>query len=140
MYKIIRKENLSTNIYLFEVEADKIAKKAEPGQFIIVRKDDKAERIPLTIADFSRERGTITLIFQIVGASTTQLAQMEAGEHLLDVVGPLGEPSEIENYGTVVCIGGGVGIAPIHPIARALKEAGNRVISIIGARNKDILF
>lgn len=140
MYKIIRKENLSTNIYLFEVEADKIAKKAEPGQFIIVRKDDKAERIPLTIADFSRERGTITLIFQIVGASTTQLAQMEAGEHLLDVVGPLGEPSEIENYGTVVCIGGGVGIAPIHPIARALKEAGNKVISIIGARNKDILF
>lgn len=140
MYKIIRKEDLSTNLYLFEVEAAQIAKKAQAGQFIIVRKDDKAERIPLTIADFSREKGTITLIFQTVGASTADLAKLSAGDSLLDVVGPLGESSEIENYGTVVCVGGGVGIAPIHPIARALKEAGNKVISIIGARNKDILF
>ncbi|MGB3974418.1 MAG: sulfide/dihydroorotate dehydrogenase-like FAD/NAD-binding protein, partial [Peptococcia bacterium] len=140
MYKISKKMNLSTSIYLFEVEAERIAKKAEAGQFVIVRKDEKAERIPLTIADYSREKGTITLIFQTVGASTNQLAQLNEGEHILDVVGPLGVATEIENYGTVVCVGGGVGIAPIHPIARALKEAGNRVISIIGARNKDILF
>ena len=106
MYKITRKEDLSTNLYLFEVEAAQIAKKAQAGQFIIVRKDDKAERIPLTIADFSREKGTITLIFQTVGASTADLAKLSAGDSLLDVVGPLGESSEIENYGTVVCVGG----------------------------------
>lgn len=140
MYKITKKEVLSTNLYLFEVEANIIAQKAEPGQFIIVRKDERAERIPLTIADYSREKGTITLIFQTVGASTMDLAELEVGEQILDVVGPLGVPSEIENYGTVVCIGGGVGIAPIFPIVRALKAAGNRVISIIGARSKDILF
>lgn len=140
MFSIVRKENLAANLYLFEVEAGRIAGKAEAGQFIIVRQDEKAERIPLTIADFSREKGTITLIFQVVGASTSKLSELEAGEHILDMVGPLGVPSEIENYGTVVCIGGGVGIAPIHPIARALKGAGNRVISIIGARNKELLF
>ena len=140
MYSICKKETLAPNLYLFEVEAGRIAKKAEAGQFIIIRKDDYAERIPLTIADFSREKGTITIIFQVVGAATRDLAECAAGDQILDVVGPLGVASEIENYGTVVCIGGGVGIAPVYPIARALKEAGNRVISIIGARSSDILF
>lgn len=140
MYKIMNKKVLAPNLYLFEVEADRIARKAEAGQFIIVRKDDNAERLPLTIADFSRDKGTITIIFQVVGASTRDLAECEAGDQILDVVGPLGVASEIENYGTVVCIGGGVGIAPVYPIAKALKEAGNRVISIIGARSVDILF
>lgn len=140
MYKILKKEDLGTNLYLFEVEAARIAKKAEAGQFIIVRKDEYAERIPLTIADFSREKGTITLIFQAVGSSTQDLAACGEGDEILDVVGPLGVASEIEPYGTVVCIGGGVGIAPIYPIARALKEAGNRVISVIGARSEDLLF
>jgi len=140
LYKILKKEDLGTNLYLFEVEAARIAKKAEAGQFIIVRKDEYAERIPLTIADFSREKGTITLIFQAVGSSTQDLAACGEGDEILDVVGPLGVASEIEPYGTVVCIGGGVGIAPIYPIARALKEAGNRVISVIGARSEDLLF
>lgn len=140
MYKILNKTVLGNNLYLFEVETTRIAKKAEAGQFIIVRKDNYAERIPLTIADFSRERGTITILFQVVGASTRDLAECAIGDSILDVVGPLGVASEIENYGTVVCIGGGVGIAPIYPIARALKEAGNRVVSIIGARSADLLF
>lgn len=140
MFNIIKKEGLGTNLYLFEVEAPRIAKKAQAGQFIIVRKDDYAERIPLTIADYSREKGTISIIFQVVGASTGDLAECEVGDKILDVVGPLGVASEIENFGTVVCIGGGVGIAPVYPIARVLKEAGNRVVSIIGARSADLLF
>ena len=140
LYKIQKAEKLSANLYLFEVEAPRIANKAEAGQFIIVRLNDQAERIPLTIADYSREKGTITLIFQAVGASTQALAECVTGDAILDVVGPLGEASEIENYGTVVCIGGGVGIAPVYPITRELKKAGNRVISIIGARNTELLF
>lgn len=140
MYKILKKTRIGESIYEYEVEAPLIAKKAAAGQFIIIRLGENGERIPLTIADFDRERGSITMIFQAVGLSTTALARLEAGESILDVVGPLGMPSEIENYGTVVCVGGGVGIAPIYPIARALKEAGNRVISIIGARNADLLF
>ncbi|MDN5351613.1 MAG: hypothetical protein PWQ12_532 [Clostridiales bacterium] len=140
MYKILKKTRIGESIYEYEVEAPLIAKKAAAGQFIIIRLGENGERIPLTIADFDRERGSITMIFQAVGLSTTALSRLEAGESILDVVGPLGMPSEIENYGTVVCVGGGVGIAPIYPIARALKEAGNRVISIIGARNADLLF
>lgn len=140
MYKILKKEALSSNVYLYEVEAPQIAKKAQAGQFIILRIHEHSERIPLTIADFSREQGTITMIFQTVGATTQELATYETGDTILDVVGPLGVPSEIENYGTVVLVGGGVGIAPIYPIAYALKEAGNKVISIIGARSADILF
>jgi len=140
VYKILKKTRIGESIYEYEVEAPLIAKKAAAGQFIIIRLGENGERIPLTIADFDRERGSITMIFQAVGLSTTALSRLEAGESILDVVGPLGMPSEIENYGTVVCVGGGVGIAPIYPIARALKEAGNRVISIIGARNADLLF
>jgi ferredoxin--NADP+ reductase len=139
VFRIIRKETLAEGIKLFEVAAPEIAKKAEPGQFIILRKDERGERIPLTIADFERNLGILALIFQEVGRSTKELGQMETGDKILDLVGPLGRKSEIENYGRVVCIGGGVGIAPVYPITRALKNAGNEVISIIGARSADQL-
>jgi len=140
VYKILRKETLSDVTQLMEVHAAHVARKARAGQFIIVRIDEHGERIPLTIADYNRDAGTITIIFQEVGKSTMQLGRMSPGEELSSFAGPLGHPTEIENYGTVVCVGGGVGIAPIYPIARALKEAGNRVISIMGARNKSLLF
>ncbi len=140
MYKILRKEVLSPTLKLFEIDAPKIAKKCKAGQFIILRIDEKGERIPLTIADFNREKGTITLIFAEVGKSTQQLGRMEAGDSLMDFIGPLGRPSEIEKYGRVICIGAGVGIAPVFPITRALKEAGNEVIGIAGARSKELLF
>jgi ferredoxin--NADP+ reductase len=122
-----------------EIEAPEVARKARAGQFVIVRLTENGERIPLTIADFDGQRGTVTIIFQEVGYTTRQLARLEAGEALLDFVGPLGLPSEVENYGHVVCVGGGVGIAPVYPIARALKQAGNRVTAIIGARTKELL-
>lgn len=140
MYKILKKEVLSDVTKLMEVHAPHVARKAKAGQFIIVRIDDYGERIPLTIADYDRKAGTITIIFQEVGKSTMQLGKMEPGDELSSFAGPLGHPTDIENYGTVICVGGGVGIAPIYPIARSLKEAGNTVISIIGARNKGLLF
>lgn len=140
MYRIVRKEVMSPVIKLMEIEAPEVATKAQAGQFIILRIDEEGERIPLTIADFDRNRGTITTIFQEVGYTTRRLGGLEEGDTLTDFVGPLGQPSEIENYGRVVCVGGGVGVAPIFPIARALKEAGNEVISIIGARTKELLF
>ncbi len=140
MYKILKKETLSDVIKLMDVHAPHVARKAKAGQFIIVRIDDFGERIPLTIADYDRNAGTITIIFQEVGKSTMHLGKMEPGQELSSFAGPLGHPTEIRNYGTVVCVGGGVGIAPIYPIARSLKEAGNHVISIIGARNKGLLF
>ncbi|APC08728.1 dihydroorotate dehydrogenase B, electron transfer subunit [Moorella thermoacetica] len=139
VYRIVRKEVMSPVIKLLEIEAPEVAAKAQPGQFIILRLDEEGERIPLTIADFDRTRGTITTIFQEVGYTTRRLGCLETGDSLADFVGPLGLPSEIENYGRVVCVGGGVGVAPVYPIARALKEAGNEVISIIGARTKDLL-
>lgn len=139
MYKIIAKEELSPGVKLFVVEAPLIARKCQPGQFVILRIDEDGERIPLTIADFDRAAGSITLIFQEVGHSTRQLGTLAAGEALLDLAGPLGKASHIANFGTVVCIGGGIGVAPVYPIARAYKEAGNRVISIIGARNAGLL-
>lgn len=139
MYRIVRKEVMSPIIKLLEVEAPEVAAKARAGQFIILRIDEEGERIPLTIADFDRTRGTITTIFQEVGYTTRCLGALEAGEALADFVGPLGQPSEIENYGRIVCVGGGVGVAPVYPIARALREAGNEVIAIIGARTKELL-
>ncbi|MBP2659711.1 MAG: oxidoreductase FAD/NAD(P)-binding domain protein [Firmicutes bacterium] len=139
MYKILVKQQLAPSVQLFEVEAPLIAKKAKPGQFVILRINEDGERIPLTIADFNREKGTITLIFQEVGASTVELGLLNEGDFLLDLVGPLGKATHIEKIGTVVCVGGGIGIAPIYPIARGMKEAGNEVISIIGARSEDIL-
>jgi ferredoxin--NADP+ reductase len=140
VYKILKKEALSGVTKLMDIEAPHVARKAKAGQFVIVRIDDQGERIPLTIADYNREEGTITIIFQEVGKSTTHLGRLKPGDSISTFVGPLGHPTEIRNYGTVVCMGGGVGVAPIFPIARSLKEAGNEVISIIGARNKYLLF
>lgn len=140
MYRILKKEALSAVTKLMVIEAPHVAMKARAGQFVILRIDEQGERIPLTIADYDRDAGAITIIFQELGKSTLQLGQMEPGESLSSFAGPLGHPTEISTYGTVVCVGGGVGIAPVYPIARALREAGNRVISIIGARSKDLLF
>jgi len=140
MYTIVKKEVLSEAVFLFDIKAPKIAAKAKAGQFFILRLNEKGERIPLTIADSDSKKGTITTIFQVVGRTTRDMSKLNEGDEILDVVGPLGEPSEIEKYGRVVCVGGGVGIAPIYPIARALKECGNEVIGIIGARSKEFLF
>ena len=140
MYRIIKKEVLAPTLDLFDIEAPLVAKKAQAGQFIILRIHDEGERIPLTIADFDREKGTITCVFQEVGKTTRELGALNEGDSIKDFVGPLGEPSHIKNYGRVVCVGGGVGVAPVHPIARALKEAGNEVIGIIGARTRELLF
>jgi ferredoxin--NADP+ reductase len=139
MYKIIEKQVMSDTVKLMKVKAPRVAQKAQAGQFIILRIDEQGERIPLTIADYDRKNGDVTIIFMEVGKTTKQLGKMKVGDSLLNFVGPLGEPSEIENYGTVVCIGGGVGIAPLYPIIRALKEAGNYVITILGARNEKLL-
>jgi len=140
VYEILAREDLAPVTKLFDVSAPEIARKAKPGQFVIIRTDEQGERVPLTIADFDRSKGALTLIFQEVGKSTKQLGKMKAGDSLASVTGPLGLPSDIEKYGTVMCVGGGVGIAPVYPIARALKEVGNHVISVIGARDKSLLF
>jgi len=139
VFEIVKKQVLAQSIKLWEVLAPEIAAKAQPGQFVIVRINDRGERIPLTIADSNRAQGSVTLIFQEVGRSTMEMGRLQAGDKILDLVGPLGKPSEIVNYGRVVCIGGGVGIAPVYPITRALKQAGNEVISIIGARSAEYL-
>ncbi|MCX8111085.1 MAG: bifunctional dihydroorotate dehydrogenase B NAD binding subunit/NADPH-dependent glutamate synthase [Syntrophorhabdaceae bacterium] len=137
--EIIEKRQLAPSITLFKLYVPDIAKKAKPGQFVVLRADDYAERIPLTIADFDRQEGTITVIFQVVGTSTKKLEGFNQGQAILDVVGPLGKPSHIEKFGTVVCVGGGVGVAPVYPIAKALYEKGNEMINIIGARTKEML-
>ena len=140
MFTIRKKECLSSGIYRYKIKAPRLARKTQPGQFVILRTDERGERIPLTVADFDQDKGSITLIFQVVGASTELLARMEEGDALLDLVGPLGQPSHIAaGIGTVVCVGGGIGIAPVYPIARGMQEAGNRVISILGAKSRDIL-
>lgn len=140
MFKILRKQELSENITLFDIDAKDIARKAEPGNFILLKIHEQGERIPLTIADFDREKGILTIVLQKVGKTTHQLGALHEGDFISDVVGPLGNPSHIENFGKVVCVGGGVGIAPVYPITRALKQAGNTVFSIIGARTKSLLF
>lgn len=137
--EIITAKDLAPTIKLFEISAPLIAKKAEPGQFIILRIDEKGERIPLTITDFNANKGTVTVVVLEAGKTTKKLLTMKEGDYLLNCVGPLGNPAEIKNYGTVVCIGGGVGIALIYPEVRAFKEAGNKVISIVGARTRDLL-
>lgn len=138
MFPISQKRKLAENTYLIEIEAPEIARKAKAGQFIVLRIDEKGERIPLTIADSSKK--TITIVFLVVGKTTAELSLLKKGDSLMDVVGPLGNPSKIEGYGNVVIIGGGLGIAPIYPIAKALKEAKNKVIAIIGAKSKEHLF
>jgi NAD(P)H-flavin reductase len=137
--EILRKRVLAPQVSWFELYCPDIASHAKPGQFVVVRKDETAERIPLTIADFDAAAGTIVLIIQEAGVSTKKLCGLEAGSRVMDVLGPLGHPSEIGNYGTVVCIGGGVGAAPMYPVTKALKAAGNRVLSILGARSKHLL-
>ena len=139
MFKIIEKSKIAESTFLMKIEAPKIASKRKPGQFVMLRIDELGERIPLTIAGSDSTRGTITIIFQVVGDTTRQLSGLNVGDYILDVVGPLGHPTHIENYGTAVCIGGGLGIALVMPIAQALYVAGNHVISVISARNKDLL-
>ncbi|KUK83773.1 MAG: 2-polyprenylphenol hydroxylase and related flavodoxin oxidoreductase [Pelotomaculum thermopropionicum] len=140
MYSINKKEVLAPAIKLFEINAPAVAEKARPGQFIILRAGSKGERIPLTIADFDRKKGTVTCVFQEVGKTTRLLGVLNERDFIKDFVGPLGEPSRIEYYGHVVCVGGGVGVAPVFPIARALKKAGNKVTGIIGARTGELVF
>ncbi|MBQ2403351.1 MAG: bifunctional dihydroorotate dehydrogenase B NAD binding subunit/NADPH-dependent glutamate synthase [Prevotella sp.] len=139
MNKIIRKEQFSENVFLFEVEAPLIAKSRKAGHFVIVRVDEMGERLPLTIADANIERGTITLVIQKVGLSSTKICMLEEGEYFLDIVGPLGNATHIENYGTVLCASGGVGTAPLLPIVKALKAAGNRVLTVIAGRTADLV-
>ena len=140
MYRIVSKEQLSAEVFSMEIEAPMIARERKAGQFVIVQKGgDYNERIPLTIADADPERGTITIVFQRVGASTFLLGEMRAGDEIGNVLGPLGTPTHIEKYGKVVCVGGGIGVAPLFPIAEAMKAAGNDVRIIIGARNKDLI-
>lgn len=140
MNEILRKEILGPEVKLMAVSAPDIARKAQAGQFVILRVSEEGERIPLTIADYDPAAGTIVLVLQEVGKTTTDLGRLVVGEGILDLIGPLGHPTRIERYGTVVCVGGGIGIAPIYPIARALKQVGNEVVSIVGARTKDLLF
>ncbi len=139
MFKIFSKQKLWENIFRYDVEAPLIAKAAKAGQFVTLRVDEKGERIPLTIADSDPGKGLITLVFQVVGASTKILSRCEAGDSISDILGPLGNPTEVEKFGTVVCVGGGVGIAVVHPVVRAMKEKGNKVITIIGSRCEDAL-
>ena len=139
MFKIVNKKIIAPDVTLTEIAAPKIAKKRKPGQFVILRLYEEGERIPLTIADADPDKGTITVISQRAGKSTAYLEDMPQSEEILDVVGPLGNPTEIEKYGHVVCIGGGIGVAPVYPIAEGFKKAGNRITSIIGARTKNLL-
>jgi len=140
MYKILLRQDLVPNIHLFKVAAPAVAEKAQPGQFVVIRIDERGERIPLTIADWDKGGGIVTIVFMDDGTTTARLALLEAGDSIADFVGPLGVPTHIKKFGTVVCVAGGVGVAPISPIGRALKNAGNKIISILGARSKDLIF
>ncbi|MFA4915408.1 MAG: sulfide/dihydroorotate dehydrogenase-like FAD/NAD-binding protein [Syntrophales bacterium] len=139
MNRIVERIDLSEGVVKMVIEATAIAEKRMAGQFIVLRIDEKGERIPLTIVDSDTGRGAITIVFQVVGKTTAALAALEAGDYIADIQGPLGNPTEIENFGHVVCIGGGVGVGVIYPIAVALKRSGNKVTSIIGARTKELL-
>ena len=140
MYEILLKQDLVPNIHLLKIAAPNVAKKAQPGQFVVIRIDDRGERIPLTIADWDREEGSVIIVFMEVGTTTHRLALLGAGDSIADFIGPLGLPSHIEKFGTVVCVAGGFAVATIVPIARALKMKGNKVISIMGARSRNLLF
>jgi ferredoxin--NADP+ reductase len=139
VFQILEARLLATAVKQFQIAAPEIARKRKPGQFVVLRINEEGERIPLTIADADSQAGVITLIFQEVGKSTAKLGKLKAGDAISDLIGPLGGPTHIEKFGTVVCVGGGIGIAPVYPIAKALREAGNTVLSIIGARTKDLL-
>ena len=139
MYQIKEKKQLYKDIYGMWIKAEEVAKTVEPGQFVILMTKEEGERIPLTVADYNREEGLIYIVFQVAGKTTDELSRFKEGDSLFSFIGPLGKKTEIKNYGTVVAVGGGTGIACIHPIARNLKEAGNKVITIIGARSKDLI-
>jgi ferredoxin--NADP+ reductase len=139
-HKIVSKKQLSEDVFTADIEAPLVARARKPGQFVIVSLNNEySERIPLTIADADPKRGTICLIWQRVGKTTAELADMQPGEKIANVVGPLGKPTHLKNFGTVVCVGGGIANAPLLPITKALKKAGNKIISILGARNEELL-
>ena len=140
MFEILKRQEMADGtVVLNEISAPKISRKAKPGQFVILKANETGERIPLTMADTDPKKGTITIIYQVVGKSTALFKSLQVGDHYQDVIGPLGSPTHLEKLGTVVCVGGGTGVAVMHPITRGLKESGNHVISIIGARTKDLL-
>jgi ferredoxin/flavodoxin---NADP+ reductase len=139
MYKIIEKEIFSENVIKLVIEAPEISRSRKPGHFVIVRVDEKGERIPLTIAGADKERGTISLIIQRVGITSCKLTDLNSGDYILDVAGPLGKATHIEKVGTVLCAGGGVGVAPLLPIVEGFKKAGNRIVTVLAARSKDLI-
>jgi len=139
-YKLLAKKELCKGQFEYTIEAPFVTRNAKAGQFVILRVEENGERFPLTIADVDKEKGELTIVFMAVGYSTAKLAQIEVGEEILDVTGPLGQPTHVENYGTVVCIAGGYGAAPCYLIAKAFKDAGNKVYMISGARTKDLIF
>lgn len=139
-YKILSKIELCPNQYELQIEAPYVVRNAKAGQFIILRVEEDGERVPLTIADIDVEKGILTIVYMAVGYSTKKLAQLNVGDEIVDLVGPLGKPTHIKNYGTVVCLAGGYGAAPCYLIAKAFKDAGNKVYMIMGARNKDLIF
>jgi ferredoxin--NADP+ reductase len=140
MFDVIAREMIAPNLHLLTVAAPDIAEQIQPGNFVIVRSDDEAERIPLSVADWDREAGTVTTIFMVVGASTDRMSRLKAGDTVPTVVGPLGKPTAVENYGTAACVGGCYGIGSIFPLVRALREKGNRVVTIIEARSNFLLY
>ena len=140
MYKVVRRDEIVPNVHLIEIEVPAIAEKAKPGQFVIIMPDETGERVPFNISDWNIEKGTITIFFLEVGISTAKMARIKSGGTIYSVAGPLGKPTSISNYGTVVCGGGCYGIGAIYPIARAMKEAGNKVVSIIEARSAYLLY
>lgn len=139
-YKILSKKEICPHQYEITIDAPYVVRNAKAGQFIVFRADENGERVPLTIADVNKEKGELTLVFMAVGYSTKELAALEVGDEIADIVGPLGKPTTIKKYGTVVCLAGGYGAAPCYLIAKAFKEAGNKVYMIMGARNKDLIF
>jgi len=140
MFNIIKREEMANGtVILNEIKAPKIARKAKPGQFVILKANESGERVPLTMADTDPEKGTITIIYMVVGKSTGLFKSLKEGDSYLDIIGPLGKPTHLEKLGNIVCVGGGTGVAVLHPITRGLKEVGNNVISIIGSRNKELL-
>ncbi len=139
MFEILKKEELAPEVFLMEISAPQIAQKAVAGQFFVLRVDEKGERIPLTIADFDKKKGTITMVFQVVGLTTKKLSRLAKGKRIRDLVGPMGKPTHIKKYGRVVIVGGGVGAAAAYPVARELKKAGNYVITIQGAKSAQYL-
>jgi ferredoxin--NADP+ reductase len=139
VFKILKKNRLNPEAVFMELEAPHVVKNARPGQFIVIKIDEQGERIPLTIMDSDKDKETLSIIFQEVGKTTKQLGTLEAGGDVMDIIGPLGHPTDVRKIGKIICIGGGVGTAEIYPVAKALKGAGNEIISIIGARNKGLL-